>query len=262
MPFDLKKLLTGEESPDFIAVAGDWHGNQNWAVHALTHVHKKDISVVVHVGDFGFWRAGDHKSERYLDRVNETCEKLDMIVLWVDGNHEDHDRLNAIPVDTETGVRPIRSRIFHLPRGFRWTWHGKKWLALGGAASVDKDARIEGMSWWRDEVISYAEASRAIEGGNVDVMVTHDAPDRTHIPGISDRERSPFPSHIQYYADGNRRTLGEVVDAIKPSLLFHGHMHVRYETLRTTEHARTLVIGLDCDSTSIDDNICEVSLKR
>ncbi|TXH09929.1 MAG: hypothetical protein E6R04_06595 [Spirochaetes bacterium] len=256
----VKHLLSEEGSPDQIAVAGDWHGNLDWAVRALKWLHQQGIRVVVHTGDFGFWREGVARTELYLDGVGKVCDDLDMVVLWIDGNHEDHERLQNIPVDEESGVRPVRDRVIHLPRGFRWTWHGKKWLALGGAASVDRDLRTEGFDWWPSEVISFADARHAVSGGRADVMVTHDAPDQVKIPGITDRERSPFTPEIQRYADNHHALVGTVVDEVKPAVLFHGHMHRRYQYTRTTPHARTLVVGLDCDKTTLDDNLRIVSL--
>jgi predicted phosphodiesterase len=256
----VKHLLSEEGSPDQIAVAGDWHGNLAWATRVLNWVSQQGIRVLVHTGDFGFWCEGVLRTELYLDGVNKVCEELDMVVLWVDGNHEDHERLHRVPVDESMGVRVIRDRVIHLPRGFRWTWHGKKWLALGGAASVDKNARIEGRDWWPGEVISSAEAERVISEGRADVMVTHDAPDRVNIPGITDREHSPFTPEIQRYADNHRALVGAVVDEVKPTVLFHGHMHRRYQFLRVTDTARTLVVGLDCDGSTLDDNVRVVSL--
>ena len=36
------------------------------------------------------------------------------------------------------GREQVTGRIWHLPRGHRWRWHGRDWLALGGAVSLDR----------------------------------------------------------------------------------------------------------------------------
>ena len=41
-----------------------------------------------------------------------------------------------------------------LPRPARLRIGGRKILSLGGAASVDREWRVPGVSWWPDEVIT------------------------------------------------------------------------------------------------------------
>lgn len=52
-------------------------------------------------------------------------------------------------------------------------------MFIGGADSIDKAYRIEGLSWWRDEQLSHAEFERIYDKYvtvRPDVMVTHDCP--------------------------------------------------------------------------------------
>jgi hypothetical protein len=111
------------------------------------------------------------------------------------------------------------------PRGTRWTWHGLTWLALGGATSLDRVGRTEGVSWWPEEALTIADADRAVAGGPVDVMVTHDAPAGVTVPGAGSylwREETMNASYL------NRELLREVVDVVGPTHLFHGHFHTAY----------------------------------
>ena len=156
----------------------------------------------------------------------------DMQLLWIDGNHEDHSRLASLPLAGD-GTRPISDHVTHLPRGFRWTWQdsdGKRytWLALGGAVSVDRRWRTPGRSWWAEERISRNDADAAIAGGPVNVMVSHDAPNGVTIPGIGAND---WPADVLRDADAHRTLLREVVDAVQPQHLWHGHYHVRYDAL-------------------------------
>jgi hypothetical protein len=52
----------------------------------------------------------------------------------------------------------LAGRIWHLPRGHRWRWHGRDWLALGGAVSLDRGVRTAGVNWWPEEEITWRQA--------------------------------------------------------------------------------------------------------
>ena len=42
-----------------VGLAGDWHGNTDWAVMCLDLFKDQDISTIYHLGDFGVWPWGD-----------------------------------------------------------------------------------------------------------------------------------------------------------------------------------------------------------
>ncbi|WP_301123570.1 hypothetical protein [Mycolicibacterium fortuitum] len=132
-----------EPGPGTVMIAGDWHGNTGWATALIISAGVRGIKVVVQLGDFGFWTPG-RRSDDYLDGIETACARHGVTVLWLDGNHECFDALYELPIDPETGLRQIRPHIFHLPRGLRWRWHGKTWMALGGAHSVDRPDRKPG----------------------------------------------------------------------------------------------------------------------
>lgn len=46
-------------TPTRIALAGDWHGNTRWALHALEAAARQGCDTVVHLGDFGLWPGHD-----------------------------------------------------------------------------------------------------------------------------------------------------------------------------------------------------------
>ena len=49
-------------------------------------------------------------------------------------------------------------------------------LALGGAVSLDRAGRTEGVDWWPQEEITPRQAASVIEAGPAAVMVTHECP--------------------------------------------------------------------------------------
>ena len=248
------------DNPTKVMVAGDWHGSGAWAQKAIWHGHKAGAEVVVHLGDFGFW-TDCSDTTKYLRHIQRTLEDTDTVLYWVDGNHEDHDRIK-----TTGGNLPEYPRIVYLPRGFRWEWHGKTWMALGGAHSVDRLMRTPGRSWWPDEHLSEDQVEYASRPGAVDVMVCHDCPDGVAIPGIhaiekqlSDPQGFWPPSEIAA-SFAHRMKLSRVVQAVRPKVLYHGHYHVRYDGLYDVDGVTFPVRGLDMDATELDRNTMVLDL--
>lgn len=239
--------------PDRVMLAGDWHGNAGRATSLIMSAGARGIPVVLQLGDFGFWTPGPW-TDRYLDAIEETCARHGVTLLWCDGNHECFAALYALPVDPGTGLRTIRPHIFHLPRGLRWDWHGKVWMALGGAVSVDRHMRTEGKSWWPEETLSDQDVARAIDGGPVDVIVAHDTASGYEIPGLA--PDGFFPQHLIYESEIHRRRVGEIVDATKPTVLYHGHYHVSYTAYR----GDTRIVGLAADDSSFVKNAMVLDL--
>lgn len=234
--------------PEHVLVAGDWHGNLRWALHVVSRLPRwlpdESPRVVVHAGDFGAWRSYAH----YLDDLNEALIENEAQTYFVHGNHEDLPYLHELAgtADPRQPVQ-VRSNITWLPQGYRWTWHGRTWLALGGAVSVDRALRAEGWDWFPEETITEAHARRVTADGHADVMVCHDAPS-------SVRLRLPAPSRLWAArdlarSDRHREQLQDIVDAIRPSHLLHGHYHLEHDTTVEMEHGPVAVTGLDCDGT-------------
>ena len=74
--------------------------------------------------------------------------ELPFSVLFVDGNHENFDLLNSYPVEIWKGgkVHRVKPNITHLMRGQVFEIEGKTIFTFGGATSIDRDFRTEGMS--------------------------------------------------------------------------------------------------------------------
>ncbi|WP_241962169.1 metallophosphoesterase [Rhodococcus opacus] len=242
-------------APARIAIAGDWHADTDHGVRAIEHASRQGAEVIIHLGDFGYTF-----SAAYLDTLDAALSDRDLLLGFVDGNHEDFDWLLARPVATD-GLRYLRSHIAHLPRGARWRWGRTRCLAVGGAHSIDSFLRIPGRSWWPQEAITPAEVDTIIAGGGAEVMFCHDCPTGVTIPGM-DRDRHGFPAAELRAAEQNRIRLRRIVDAVRPQRLWHGHFHHRYQTVLDGVDYRTTVDGLGRDTDPIDDNMVVIDASR
>src|SRR5690606_15654591 len=117
-------------NPDCVLVFGDVHSVASQVTRACVEADRFGVKVLVQLGDFGIWSGS--AGYNFLEQVQATLEAYDQLLLFVDGNHENFDNLYEYPVD-EDGVRRVRERIWHLPRGLRWSWGGHRFGALGGA---------------------------------------------------------------------------------------------------------------------------------
>lgn len=163
----------------------------------------KDDYVII-LGDFGLvW---DKEESPYETNWLDWLDGKPWTTLFIDGNHENYDRLNTYPVDKWKGgnVQHIRPSVIHLMRGEIFDLDGYKFLAMGGAPSHDisdgilepddkcriyqyeqanRCFRVNHVSWWAEEVPNEKERDNAIvnltkHGGKVDFILSHEAPIR------------------------------------------------------------------------------------
>lgn len=237
-------LVSTNES--HVGTAGDWHGDTRWAIHALKLFAANRVRTIFHVGDFGLWPG--EGGAKYLRKVDRTLSDLGQTLYVTEGNHEWFDKLDQIKPSSD-GLKRVTPRIIFLPRGFRWNMGGWSFLSLGGAPSIDFDKRKRGVSWWPQEAITMGDVYRVREGvearGTVDVMITHDAP--KNVVAIEESiAGNPFgfsDKGIQYATEG-RELLHAAWEIAKPSLLFHGHYHIRVDEVVEGDGFSSRIIGL------------------
>lgn len=166
-----------------IFVTGDTHGQVTFQklpafARANPQLTKRDYVIIA--GDFGaVW------SKETLERDLKPYSDLPFTVLFVDGNHENFDLLNAFPVSEWQGgkVHFMKEDIIHLMRGQVFELEGNTIFTFGGATSVDQNFRREGYSWWKaepptDEDLSEALANLKRYNNKVDYIVTHSCGER------------------------------------------------------------------------------------
>lgn len=208
-----------------ILFAGDWHGNLRQAVSVLNLAEMHQVSTIIQLGDFGIW----NDDKEFLDELNENLLDRDQVLYFIDGNHENFERLYSYPL-SEDGTRPIRGRVSHLPRNFQFMWGDRTVTALGGAYSVDQKWRAPYISWWPEELITEDEILEAQRLPQTDILLTHDSPAGAPNP-VTD---SPFRQveGIQMFglcaieqSNEHRAHLARAIPNLRPKIILHGHYH-------------------------------------
>ena len=240
-----------------VFVTGDCHGEfkrfSTGNFPAQKELTREDIVIVC--GDFGLWH--DDSEERYW--LN-WLEQKPFTTVFVDGNHENFDRLYSgefETVDFHGGrAQRIREHIYHLLRGHVFDFEGRSFWCFGGARSHDIDDgildpadyetreallaaekqwarwgrmfRVRHESWWPQELptreeMDFGLATLRERGFKVDYIITHCCP-RTVARGLD-------------YEDENRLTawFDEIARQTEFSVWHFGHHH---ETCRFGEKYR------------------------
>lgn len=211
--------VSGSSRP--AAFFGDWHGHLGWSLGCIDAAEKAGVETMISVGDCALDWPGANRG-RYEKRLNSVLVNRGMRLLVSPGNHDNWASILKLRPGTH-GLAPWRSNIWVLPRGGRTIVEGLTIGGLGGAFSIDKARRREGFDWWPKEEPTPEEARRLIEGGTVDLLVTHDVP--LSVPMMSDLK---LPAAIIARANQTRLLLDEVVAKLAPAHLVAGHGHQRH----------------------------------
>ncbi|WP_136045019.1 antitoxin VbhA family protein [Microbacterium sp. K41] len=225
-----------------VAVCGDWHGNQHWARMISRALPKlaPDVTTLLHLGD---WWMPPHA-------VDEIFGETSITRFYVTaGNHEQWDEITPLLEKHPGEAVQVSELTWILPRPARLTIGGRSVLSLGGASSVDRESRPEGVTWWPDEAITDTQVAEAISGGPADLMLTHESPADTPVRAVREILRNNphrFTKAALEASATSRRRVNKVWDAVRPELLAHGHMHVGAGG-QTADGRRVASLGRDDD---------------
>lgn len=201
---------------------GDIHGTIDFQSIYRYGKHPEDR--LIQLGDFGlvFAMQASADEKRLISEIQQFWGE----VLFVDGNHENFDRLAKFPVVYRYGgrMRQIAPRIFQLMRGEVYDIGGETFFVMGGGDSIDKLRRVEGISWWREEQPSYDELENGldnleIENWKVDYVLSHTCPMKTKEELLRHMRLVPNSDHLETY-------LEEVRQKLQYKKWYFGHFHI------------------------------------
>ncbi len=92
-----------------------------------------------------------------------------------------------------------------------------KFFFVSGADSIDKAYRVEGISWWPDEELTYQQSGDCLDKwkkSKVDTLVAHDLP-QSFAEGYK----------LIYDKTLTRNLLQMMIEVRKPKLFIYGHHH-------------------------------------
>lgn len=247
-------------------LAGDVHGNTSHMITLLDNARNRGCDRIFQLGDFGAWEH-TYDGGRFFDDVSRYAIKRGITVYFLDGNHDKTSLVLEKYGDNrdDEGFLICRDNLRYAPRGHRWTWAGTRFIALGGAYSVDKDWRIReersmslksetraarigalpqdftGYLWFPEEEMTDEQFMAIMDAdpSPVDVILSHDKPRGSNPPW----SRRDIPECLP-----NQNRIQHALVELRATRLYHGHLHFPYtDRIPTRDGAYAWVIGLDAD---------------
>ena len=228
-----------------IYLTGDIHGGRRLPdrLKDCNYLTEKDILIVL--GDFGLIFAPEQTEEE--DYWLRWLANKPWKTLFLDGNHENHVRLNEYSevICYGSAAREIiENKIYYLERGNVYTIEDKKMFIMGGATSIDSYLRTMYVDWWPEENISSADMTNAyfnLERHNfkVDYVLTHAAPE-----DIAEIVLKNGLNVTNIYDDPNAKALSVILSDIKFKKWYFGHYHIDYKVNNLFQCLYTSIIKL------------------
>jgi predicted phosphodiesterase len=229
-----------------VLLAGDTHCNRSHVTYLFNVARDNDCSLIIQLGDFGFWPRHKQGSE-YLEHCQGLAKRRGVELWWLDGNHEDHDFIDAFAPEKEKIYTTVGRRgalypnLKYLSRGARFELDGVKFIAYGGAFSVDRAQGAKFVSWFPQEMIDLGHVE-SLSNEPVDVLLSHDVP--TGFTFHYDEG-----STLSIVSKEARDALYKLVQKTKPKYCFGGHHHLNgtWAIRHDNGHAQCFI--LNCDGT-------------
>lgn len=220
-----------------INVFGDAHGRPDVIWEVIQNTPPGSINICL--GEFGHGFFNQYCSE---EKFYNYIAEQDTTILFVDGNHEDFSKLNALPVSLWNGGRAniIRHNLIHLMRGEVYTIDDKQIFAFGGGYSLDRERRTEGIDWWPEENIQKeniinAENNLSECNHTVDYCITHTAPIATVDRLVYNHPKLLRKKVMEEFEITNY--LQHIADTTIFSKWFFAHYHVDDDSLLPDQYA-------------------------
>ncbi len=163
-----------------IVLLSDIHGHLGleWLSEEIPKIGLTDRDILMILGDAGIiWDEKEHQE------VKEYYNGLPCVTLFLDGNHENFDILDSLPITEMYGgkVHRISDKIIHLMRGETYMIGGRRFFVFGGGYSAKKKDGTSPVFIWEREMPNKEEYDNGTEnlriiGNKVDYVVTHVAP--------------------------------------------------------------------------------------
>ena len=206
------KTLDGSKPILFL---GDHHGE--WS-YLFDIIDTKKISdcYLISVGDSGIGFTDNKAQEKNNNWFNMEFKDRNISFMSIRGNHDDPDYFK--------GANRVSLSNFELIEDYTiMEYNGKKIQFIGGATSIDRTSRREGISYWEREVLNF-NRDKCEE---VDILITHTAPTWCFPQQFNEMVYGWAREDAYLLEDltEERAIMDEICKLCKPKLHLYGHFH-------------------------------------
>ena len=198
-----------------IFYVGDHHGDWNKLLENVDRL-KIENCYLISVGDSGIGFKPKKEQLNDIKFLNEEFKKLNIIFMSIRGNHDDPSYYN--------GDGRIELSNFELIEDYTVMEHNGKLIQfIGGATSIDRSIRKEGISYWSGEGLNFNKDKLQ----KVDTLITHTAPPWC-FPQRFNKMVYDWAQDDGYLLEEltlEREVMSEIFKVCQPSLHLYGHFH-------------------------------------
>ncbi len=207
---------------------GDTHGDFAELAHKLAVRGIRD-SHLVQVGDFGLGFGNKNEEELKLKTLNKTLKAGNNLLYVIRGNHDDPSYFQKWMKISNIRLVPDYS-VLELG--------GYSVFLAGGAISIDRKIRREGIDYWKEEefVFDTGKLETVIgEIKNIDIVVTHTAPsefwpfDFNNLVRAYARRDNDLIADLSKERELHSKLLKYITNDFKPSHWYYGHFHTTHD---------------------------------
>jgi len=198
-----------------IVFLGDNHGNWTSLFYEIDKKNLKNC-YLISVGDCGIGFERKEQQLKTCKRLNDLFAERNIAFKAIRGNHDDPAYFK--------GSRRIVLDNFELLQDYTvMEYRTKKIQFIGGAISIDRTGRKEGVSYWANEGVVFNKNACT----SVDILVTHTAPSFCFPQKFNEivygwaREDAYL---IEDLTD-ERAVMNEIFNLCTPEQHFYGHFH-------------------------------------
>ena len=194
---------------------GDHHGQWDFVFDIIV-TKKIENCYIICVGDGGEGFISKDKQLRQFEYLNNEFKNKNIEYKSIRGNHSDpyfFQKENIISLSN-----------FELIEDYSVYQHDSKLIQfIGGAISIDRTGRKEGVSYWKDEKLVFDKDKCQ----KVDILVTHTAPSWCFPQQFNEMVYGWAKEDAYLLEDltDDRAVMNEIFKLCKPSLHLYGHFH-------------------------------------
>lgn len=211
-----------------IAIQGDNHGDISTLMTNIDMYGTTGMTIF-HVGDFGYNLNREYQDEYHytaiLKKFNRFLKSRGIWMYVIRGNHDRPYYFDG---------RFTLSNFKMVPDYTVVTVHGKRWLMVGGALSVDRKGRRQGINYWNDEVFNL-EPDKYKHLRDIDYVITHTPPtvgldyDVLHSDTVENYAKHFKDPHLIHECVVERLKVQELYEGLKfnndITNWYYGHFH-------------------------------------
>jgi len=195
---------------------GDHHGAWNFVFDIIKDKNIENCNIIS-VGDLGIGFKYKKESEySQSEKLSKMFKERNIHFFGIRGNHDDPYFFK--------GEKRICLDYFELIEDYSvLTYKDQTIQFIGGAISIDRTGRREGVSYWEDEAVNF-DRDKCKE---VDILVTHTAPSWCFPQQFNEIVYGWALKDAYLIGDlsNERAIMDEIFKLCRPSLHLYGHFH-------------------------------------